>query len=181
MGRSYDDIPEHLATWMEAQPIWFVASAPLGGDGHVNLSPKGDDSFRVLDSHTVAYLDRTGSGAETIAHLRENGRLTIMFCSFDDSPNIVRLYGAGSYVLPGDDRWDGLADRFPARLGSRSIIVLDVTKVTTACGWGVPLMEQTGVRPNMDDWAEAKGPEGLLAYRAEKNAHSMDGLPALAD
>ena len=181
MGRIYDDIPEHLVSWMEAQPLWFVASAPLSADGHVNLSPKGDDSFRVLGPNRVAYLDRTGSGAETIAHLRENGRLTILFCSYGDKPNLVRLYGRGSVVLPGDDDWDELSGRFPARPGSRSVIVLDVHRVTTSCGYGVPIMELVGERPHLDEWAESKGPDGIAAYQAEKNAFSIDGLPALAD
>ena len=180
MGRTYDDIPEHLHSWMEEQPIWFVASAPLSADGHVNLSPKGDDSFRVIDATTVAYLDRTGSGVETIAHIRENGRLTIMFCSFGEKPNIVRLHGTGSYVVPGDARWEELAGRFPPRSGARAVIVLAVHRVTTACGYGVPMMDLVGGRGSMDEWADRQGPDGVLAYRAEKNQVSVDGLPALA-
>ncbi len=179
MGRSYDHVPDHLATWMEAQPIWFVASAPLAADGHVNVSPKGDDTFRVLGPNLVGYLDRVGSGAETIAHLRENGRCTIMFTSFDEAPNIVRLYGQGTSILPGAARWAELAPRFPERLGARSIVLLDVETVTTSCGYGVPLMRYEGTRPHMDDWAEKKGPEGIAAYLVEKNATSIDGLPAI--
>ncbi len=180
MGRTYDAIPHHLEEWMVAQPVWFVATAPLSGDGHVNLSPKGDDAFRVISPTQVAYLDLTGSGAETIAHLRENGRLTVMFCSFAEPALIVRLHGRGRPVLPGDEGWEELIARFPGRPGTRSVIVLDVERASTSCGWGVPLMDVVGTRPTMDEWAERKGPEGLAAYRAEKNATSIDGLPALS-
>jgi hypothetical protein len=181
MGRSYDTIPDHLAEWMPAQPVWFVGTAPLAGDGHVNLSPKGDDTFRVLSPAEAAYLDLTGSGAETIAHVRENGRLTIMFCSFGAKPNIVRLYGTGSVVLPGDERFDDLVRRFPERAGTRSVITLAVRRVTSSCGYSVPMMELKGPRPMLEEWAVKKGPDGLDQYRAQKNAASIDGLPALAD
>lgn len=180
MGRTYVTIPDHLAAWMVAQPVWFVASAPLSDEGHVNLSPKGDDTFRVLSPTQVAYLDLTGSGAETIAHLRENGRLTVMFCSFAESPLILRLHGRGRAVQPGDAGWEDLVARFPTRVGTRSVVVLDVERISTSCGYGVPLMEVVGARPTMDEWAERKGPEGLAAYRATKNATSIDGLPALS-
>jgi hypothetical protein len=181
MGRSFDAIADHLVSWMEEQPIFFVASAPLSADGHVNVSPKGGDSFRVIDANRVAYLDLTGSGAETIAHTRENGRLTIMFCSFEEKPNIVRLFGRGRAVVPGDDGFDELAGRFPPNPGTRSVIVLDVGRVTTSCGYSIPLMELVGPRSTLDDWAERKGPDGVAAYWAQKNQTSIDGLPALAD
>ncbi|MCU1497096.1 MAG: pyridoxamine 5-phosphate oxidase [Acidimicrobiales bacterium] len=181
MGRTWDAIPEHLAVWLPAQPMWFVATAPLAADGHVNLSPKGDDTFRVLDEHTVAYLDLTGSGAETIAHLRENGRLTIMFCSFGDKPDIIRLHGRGEAVLPDHPDFAGLVARFPEKASTRSVIRLTVSRVSSSCGYGVPFMELVGPRPMMDEWAERQGDEKLAAYRAEKNARSLDGLPALAD
>jgi hypothetical protein len=181
MGRTYDAIPDHLASWMEAQPIYFVASAPLAVDGHVNLSPKGGDSFRVIDANTVAYQDLTGSGAETIAHTRENGRLTIMFCSFDAKPNIVRLFGRGEAVLPGHADFDDLASRFPPHAGTRSIIRLRTAEITSSCGYSVPLMELVGHRSTLDEWVDRKGPEGIAAYQAQKNARSLDGLPALAD
>lgn len=180
MGRRYDSIPDHLATWMGDQPVWFVASAPLGADGHVNVSPKGEDTFRVIDASTVAYLDLTGSGAETIAHLRENGRLTIMFCSFGDTANIVRLYGRGEAVLTDHPEFPALAARFPERLGTRAVIRLHVEAVSTSCGWGVPEMQMVGTRGQLASWAEGKGVEGLAEYQAEKNAASIDGLPALA-
>src|SRR5687768_1195127 len=122
MGRTYDEIPEHLMSWMEEQPVFFVASAPLSAEGHVNLSPKGGDCFRVLSPTEVAYLDLTGSGAETIAHTRENGRLTVMFCSFAAKPTILRLYGRGGAVLPGDERWEDLVGRFPENRGTRAVV-----------------------------------------------------------
>lgn len=181
MGRSFDAIADHLVAWMEEQPIYFVASAPLDAEGHVNVSPKGGDSFRVLGPNAVAYLDLTGSGAETIAHTRENGRLTIMFCSFEEKPNIVRLFGRGEAVLPGDDRFPALASRFPANPGTRSVVRLDVTKVTTSCGYSVPMMDLVGHRDTLDRWAERKGPDGIAEYWGQKNQTSIDGLPALAD
>lgn len=181
MGRSFDAIADHLVAWMEEQPIYFVASAPLDAEGHVNVSPKGGDSFRVLGPNAVAYLDLTGSGAETIAHTRENGRLTIMFCSFEEKPNIVRLFGRGEAVLPGDDRFPALASRFPANPGTRSVVRLDVTKVTTSCGYSVPMMDLVGHRDTLDRWAERKGPDGIAEYWGQKNQTSIDGLSALAD
>ncbi len=179
MGRSFDTIPDHLAAWMGQQPVWFVATAPLGADGHVNVSPKGDDTFRVIDESTVAYLDLTGSGAETIAHLRENGRLTVMFCSFEDPPNIVRLYGKGEAVLADHPDFEALAAHFPERLGARAVIRLRVDAVSTSCGWGVPIMEMVGTRDRLASWAEGKGEAGLAAYQVERNGLSIDGLPAL--
>ena len=181
MGRTWDAIPDHLAEWMPAQPVWFVASAPLSADGHINLSPKGDDTFRVLDPNTVAYLDLTGSGAETIAHTRENGRLTIMFCSFGEKPDIVRLYGTGEAVLADHPDFPELVAHFPVKASTRSVIRLQVQEVTSSCGYGVPFMELRGPRPMMDEWAERQGPEGIVEYRAKKNQVSLDGLPALAD
>ncbi|CAN5804684.1 pyridoxamine 5'-phosphate oxidase family protein [soil metagenome] len=181
MGQKWSAIPDHLVEWMPAQPVWFVATAPLTADGHVNLSPKGDDTFRVLDRSTVAYLDLTGSGAETIAHTRENGRLTIMFCSFDERPDIVRLYGRGEAVLPEHPDFAGLVTHFPEKLSTRSVIRLHVDEVTSSCGFGVPYMTLAGPRPMMDEWAERKGAEGIVEYRAQKNQRSLDGLPALAE
>ncbi len=181
MGRSFDAIPDHLVSWMEEQPIFFVASAPLSAEGHVNLSPKGGDSFRVLGPNSVAYLDFTGSGAETIAHTRENGRLTIMFASFGSKPNIVRLFGEGRALLPGDDGFDDLSSRFPENPGTRSVVTLEVARAQTSCGYSIPMMELVGPRPTLDDWAERKGPDGIEAYWQQKNQRSIDGLPALAD
>lgn len=179
MGRTFDAIPDHLATWMVEQPVFFVASAPLSADGHVNLSPKGSDTFRVLSPTEVAYLDLTGSGAETIAHIRENGRLTVMFCSFGAQPLILRLHGQGACVLPDDPGWEDLAGRFPPHPGVRSVIRLAVERVSTSCGYTVPHMELLAPRTTLDEWATRKGEDALIGYRAQKNATSIDGLPAL--
>lgn len=180
MGRVHDGIDTTLAEFLERQPVFFVATAPIGPDGHLNLSPKGlDGSFRVLDASTVAYLDLTGSGIETVAHLRENGRIVVMFCAFEGPPRIVRLHGRGRVVAVGDDGFDDLAARFPARPGTRSVIVVDVERVADSCGFGVPRMSFEGDRPELERWARRKGDDGLAAYRADKNAASIDGLPGL--
>lgn len=179
MGRAFDSIPDQVLDWIAEQPVFFVASAPLAADGHVNVSPKGGDCFRVLSPHEVAYVDYTGSGAETIAHTRENGRLTVMFCSFGPKPLIFRLYGQGASVLPGDPRWDELAGLFPPNPGTRAVITLAVDRTSTSCGYTVPRMELLEPRSTLDDWAARKGDDDLAAYRVEKNATSIDGLPAL--
>ncbi len=157
--------------------MFFVSTAPLSADGHVNLSPKGIDSFRVLSPNRVAYMDIIGSGNETSAHLLENGRITIMFCAFEGPPNILRLYGEGRTVLPGDDEWNELSALFELQLATRQIIVADVHKVQTSCGFSVPLYEYMGERDHAEKWAQAKGADGLEAYKREKNRISMDGLP----
>lgn len=157
--------------------MFFVSTAPLSADGHVNLSPKGIDSFRVLSPNKVAYMDIIGSGNETSAHLLENGRITIMFCAFEGPPNILRLYGEGRTVLPGDDEWNELSALFELQLATRQIIVANVHKVQTSCGFSVPLYEYMGERDHAEKWAQAKGAEGLEAYKREKNRISMDGLP----
>ena len=133
MGRVLDAIPDQIVDWLEAQPLFFVATAPSVADGHVNVSPKGYDTFRVLGPIQAAYLELTGSGAETIAHVRDNGRLTLMFCSFDEKPNVIRVYGTGRAVLPDDAGFAELRERFPAMAGVRAIIVLDITRVSTSC------------------------------------------------
>jgi hypothetical protein len=176
MARVLERITPELTEFLEAQPVFFVATAPAGSEGHVNLSPKGYDSFRVLDEHTVAYLDLTGSGAETISHLRENGRITLMFCAFDGRPNIVRLYGRGEFLAAEDPAAEPLLARFPALPGRRSVIRVAVTRVSTSCGYGVPLMELAGPRDMLLDWADKKGEDALATYRKEKNATSIDGL-----
>jgi hypothetical protein len=159
--------------------MFFVATAPLGGDGHVNVSPKGGDTLRVLDERTVAYLDLTGSGVETIAHLRENGRITLMVCAFSGPPQIVRVFGRGDVVLPADEGFAELAQRFPDLPGVRAVIRVTVERVGSSCGFAVPLMRLEGERTRLHEWAEAKGPEGLVDYRATKNVASIDGLPGL--
>jgi len=179
MGRTIDSISGPVREWIERQPLFFVATAPSGADGHVNLSPKGLDTFRVLDERTVAYLDLTGSGAETIAHLRQNGRITLMFCAFEGQPRIVRIYGTGEILRAGDPGHDELVGLFPDIPGARSIIKVSAERLSTSCGFAVPLMTKVGDRAVLVDWAEKKGPDGIEAYWAEKNAASIDGLPAL--
>ncbi len=157
--------------------MFFVATSPLAGDGHINLSPKGLDSFRVLSPTLVAYMDLVGSGNETSAHILENGRVTFMFCAYDGPPNILRLYGKGYTVLPGDEQWDELAQHFTLQAGTRQIIVAEVHKVQTSCGYSVPLYEFTGMRDHADKWVAKKGLDGLEDYKKEKNMVSLDGLP----
>jgi hypothetical protein len=176
MAKLYDTITDQLAAFIRAQPLFFVASAPLAPHGHVNVSPKGLDCFHILAPQQVAYLDLTGSGNETSAHLHENGRITFMFCAFAGPPSILRLYGRGRVVLPQTAAWREVAPHFPEYPGTRQIIVADITRVQTSCGFGVPLMEYVGQRDTAIRWAEAKGEDGLLAYRHEKNMTSMDGL-----
>jgi hypothetical protein len=183
MGKVYERIDGRLRTFIEAQPLFFTGTAPTGPDGHVNISPKGlAGTFAVLDEHTVAYLDYTGSGVETIAHLRENGRIVLMFCAFAGPPNIVRLHGTGEPVTPEDPRFEELVARFgePELLGLRAVIVVDVHRISDSCGYAVPFMEYLGDRPTLGQWAENKGPAKLVAYRAMKNATSLDGLPGLS-
>jgi hypothetical protein len=178
MGKVFDGIDEKLSAWIGAQRMFFVATAPNAG-GHVNLSPKGLASFAVLGPRRVAYLDFVGSGAETIAHLRENGRITIMFCAFEGLPRIVRLYGRGEALEPGDPEFAALVARFPEHTGARAVITAELTRIADSCGYGVPLYEFQGERPQMREWAERKGAEGLRVYQLERNRSSLDGLPAL--
>ncbi|HEY6749201.1 MAG TPA: pyridoxamine 5'-phosphate oxidase family protein [Mycobacteriales bacterium] len=179
MAKVFDGIDDKLARWLERQPVFFVATAPLAPDGHVNVSPKGTlGTFRVLDRDAVAYLDLTGSGAETLAHLRENGRVTLLFCAFDGPPNIVRLYGSGSAVLPSSAEFAPLVAGFPAHPGIRSVIRVAVSRVADSCGYAVPRMSLDSERDVLDLNHAKKGPEKLAAYRVERNAASIDGLPA---
>ncbi len=177
MGKISETILEHHREFIAHQKMFFVASAPLGKEGHVNVSPKGLDSFRVLSPTRVAYIDIVGSGNETSAHILENGRITFMFCAFDGPPNILRLYGTGRTVLPSDAEWQELSSHFTIYPSSRQIIVANIHKVQTSCGYGVPLYEFTGMRDHVDQWAARKGAEGLEEYKKEKNRISMDGLP----
>ncbi|HRO70078.1 MAG TPA: pyridoxamine 5'-phosphate oxidase family protein [Chitinophagaceae bacterium] len=182
MGKFSDSILDHHREFIEAQHMFFVSTAPLSVDGHINLSPKGLGTFRVLSPNRVAYLDIVGSGNETSAHLLENGRVTFMFCAFDGPPNILRLYGQGRTVLPGDNEWGGLSSYFTLPPATRQIILADITRVQTSCGFGVPYYEYTGERDHAHKWAEKKGAQGLEDYKKEKNMLSMDGLPtALGD
>jgi len=178
MSPSHDAITEELAAFIAAQPLFFVATAPLAAEGHINLSPKGLDCLRVLSPNRVAYLDLTGSGNETSAHLAENGRITFMFCAFEGPPRILRLYGRGSTVLPGDAPWQTLRARFPDHPGARQIMVADIERVQTSCGFAVPLMDYVSQRDTLLKWAEKKGPDGLADYRLQHNTASLDGLAA---
>lgn len=179
MAKRYDGIDDRMATFLTAQHVFFVGTAPAGAAGHVNVSPKGLDAFRILDPTTVAYLDLTGSGAETIAHLRDNGRITLMFCAFEGPPRIVRLYGRGAVVRPGDADFGDLAARYPALPGVRCVIRVRLDRVTESCGYAVPAYRYVGERDQLARWVERKGADGLAAYRRAHNARSIDGLPAL--
>jgi hypothetical protein len=171
------EITPEVEKFIQAQAMFFVATAPLAGDGHVNLSPKGLDTLRVVSPRRVAYLDLTGSGNETAAHIVENGRITLMFCAFAGKPNILRLYGRGSLVLPGSTQWPGLIERFTMYAGARQIIVCDVDRVQNSCGMAVPLMQFEGHRDGLLKWATVKGEKGLSEYREKKNRQSIDGIP----
>ena len=175
MAKFYTELTEPLQKFIAEQQMFFTASAPACG--RVNLSPKGIDTFRCLDDQTVAYLDLTGSGNETSAHLIENGRMTIMFCSFNQQPLILRLYGQGSVVRPRDLEWEALDRLFFPTPGTRQIIKLSIESVQTSCGHGVPLYDYVGDRETLIRWAEKKGEDGLQQYWQEKNQISIDGLP----
>ena len=179
MGKVYDGIDDRLAEFIGRRHLFFVGTAPSDPEGHLNVSPKGLDTFRILGPHSVAYLDLTGSGIETVAHLRENGRMTVMFCAFEGRPLILRLYGRGRLVEPGDGEWEGLIAHFPEYPGVRSVVVLDVERIADSCGFGVPLYEYKGERSKLLDYAEKKGPEGMDRYKAQKNKESIDGLEGL--
>jgi hypothetical protein len=167
MGKVYEQIDAKLADWIGRQRMFFVATAPAA-DGHVNVSPKGPiESLRIVDELTVEYDDLVGSGAETAAHVRDDGRICVMFCAFEGPPRIVRLHGHGKFV-PAADPADG----------RRGVIRVRVDRVSDSCGYGVPLMEYVGERPQRQAWNARKGPDGLRAYVAERNAVSIDGLPA---
>jgi hypothetical protein len=178
MAKVFDSITDDLRAFLEKQAVFFVATAPLAADGHVNLSPKGLDCFRVLSPLRVAYLDLTGSGNETAAHLAENGRITFLFCAFDGPPMIVRLHGTGRVVLPDSLEWEALRTHFVEHPGTRQILVADLHRVSTSCGFAVPRMDFVEPRETLIRWAEKKGKDDLAQYRAAKNARSIDGLPA---
>lgn len=178
MAKVFDSIPDDLTKFIREQHIFFVASAPLAANGHVNLSPKGMDCLRVLSPNQVSYLDLTGSGNETSAHVSENGRITFMWCAFDKAPRILRLFGQGHTALPGSADWTALRSQFPDYPGARQIIVAEIDRVQTSCGFGVPLMDYAGERETLIKYAKTEGEEELARYRQENNAISMDGLPA---
>ncbi|RCG31560.1 pyridoxamine 5'-phosphate oxidase family protein [Sphaerisporangium album] len=180
MAKVHERLNERLRAFIAGQPVYFVATAPEHG-GHVNVSPKGyADTFAVLDDTTVAYLDLDGSGVETIAHIRDNGRVTIMFAAFSGPPNIVRLYGRGRVVTPGDDGFPGLLKLFGPHPGVRSVIVVECDRISDSCGFAVPFMSFDEDRPLLDEWAERKDVQQKRSYRARNNRESIDGLPALS-
>jgi hypothetical protein len=179
MGKVYDGIDDRLAEFLGRQHVFFVGTAPSGPEGHLNVSPKGMDTFRILGPNRVTYLDLTGSGIETVAHVRENGRITLMFCAFEGRPLVVRLYGRGRVVEPGDGEWAELIARFPDYPGARSIVVVNVERIADSCGFAVPLYEYQGERSQLMDYAQKKGPAALDEYRATKNRVSIDGIAGL--
>jgi hypothetical protein len=180
MAREFTHIDEALRDFIEDQAVFFVATAPSEG-GRINLSPKGyRDTFAVLDDHTVAYLDLFGSGVETIAHLRDNGRITIMFCSFTRNSRILRLFGTGRFVRPDDAEFTGLLRHFGGQhAGIRSAIVVEVERIADSCGYAVPYYELVDERPVLDAYHD-KASDDARARSVERNRHSIDGLPALA-
>jgi len=181
MGKHYDVLGAELQSWLARQRVFFVATAPLNRDGHINCSPKGGDTFRVLGEREVAYLDLTGSGVETIAHIQENGRIVIMFCAFDGPPKIVRLHGVGEVIYPAHDSYPALRARFAPHDGARAIVRVKLGRISDSCGYAVPFFDFSAPRDALDRWTESKGADGLVAYRAQKNRESIDGLPGYKD
>ena len=182
MGRSYTCINSRLASFVLSQPVFFVATAPVSDDGLVNCSPKSNNGeLAVLDTGRIAYLDRTGSGIETIAHLRENGRIVLMFCAFENKPRIVRIHGRGAVVERDDKAFAQLATSFAADDlgGSRAIVVVSAQRISESCGYGVPLMSFSAHRSLMAKWAQDKGEQGVRQYWESNNAESLDGLAGI--
>jgi hypothetical protein len=181
MAKTYPELDEALTHFIQSQSVFFVATAPLAASGHVNVSPKGLDTFRILGPKTVAYLDIFGSGVETIAHLRENGRIVIMFCAFQGAPKTLRLHGQGRVIEPHETSFAELQAHFPAREGTRAIIVVELTRISDSCGYGVPLLKFESEREALPAWCHKRGTEGLKIYRQEKNRISLDGLPGVKE
>lgn len=179
MAKVIERIDDSLGEWIKRQRIFFVGTAPLSADGLVNCSPKGYDCFRILDDRAVAYLDLTGSGIETVAHVRENGRIVFMFCSFEAMPRIVRLHGRGTVHQVGSAEFDSLLQYFEPRPGLRSIIRAEVTRISDSCGYGVPRYEYLGDRQTLVNFWDNKGAAGTAEYQRDTNTVSLDGLPGL--
>ncbi len=179
MGKVFETITPELQEWIAAQKMFFVATAPLSSDGLVNLSPKGMDSLRILDENTVAYIDLTGSGVETIAHIKENQRVTIMWCAFEGPPKILRVYGTGSVIEATDPRFSELAKSFPSYASARAVIIIKSIRIADSCGFGVPEMQYEKDRDTLVIWGDKKGEAGIVDYQKEKNLKSLDGLPGL--
>lgn len=180
MGKEYTEIDPQIQSWIDRQHMFFVSTAPLASDGLVNCSPKGLDSLRVLGPRKIAYLDVGGSGIETVAHLKENGRIVIMMCAFSGPPKIFRFYGRGSVTEPQQAGFDELLQEFPGLPAARNIIVIDVERIIDSCGYGVPLYEFKEDRDSMQNYYDSKTATEVLSYRDERNSHSLDGLPGLA-
>ncbi len=179
MGKVFDEIGDDVAAFIREQQMFFVGTAPLAGDGLLNLSPKGLDTFRILGSRSVAYLDLTGSGIETVAHLKENGRIVFMFCGFEGRPRILRLHGTGEVLEPGDASFDSLRGRFPELPGTRCIIRASIRRIADSCGWGVPQYAFRGHRDQLLRFAEQLGPEKIRTALEAVNTVSIDGLRGL--
>ncbi len=179
MSKTFEQIDDKLATWLMSQPLFFVATAPLAGDGHVNCSPKGNRrEFLVTGPRSAAFLDQTGSGVETIAHLNENGRLVLMFCAFEGPPRIVRLHGRGRAIVKESPEFAACVAPFAGAggVGVRSVVEIEIERISDSCGYGVPFMNFEEHRPTMDQWSQRKGPEGIRDYWAQKNCRSIDDL-----
>jgi hypothetical protein len=177
MGKLSESLTPELQDWLAQQKVFFVATAPLAQEAHINCSPKGGDTFRVLGERQVAYIDYTGSGIETIAHLQENGRIVLMFCAFAGPPKIVRLHGRGEVIYPNESDFAALQKCFPDQAGVRAIVRVNLTRISDSCGHGVPLMDYVADRQLIEKWSATKGPQGLAEYRAAKNNTSIDGIP----
>ncbi len=179
MGNEYTEIDDRLQKWIGRQHVFFVATAPLSADGLVNCSPKGLDSLRILGPTTLAYVDIGGSGIETVAHLKENGRIVIMMCAFDGPPKIFRFYGIGSVVEPHDARFSDLLAHFPEQPSARNIIEVSVDRIVDSCGYGVPLYEFQKHRDSFDNYYGNQTEQEIAEFRQNSNATSLDGLPGL--
>ncbi|HVB35485.1 MAG TPA: pyridoxamine 5'-phosphate oxidase family protein [Patescibacteria group bacterium] len=180
MGKKHPAIEGAIREFIERQKVFFVATAPLDGQGHVNLSPKGLDTLRILGPQTVAYLDLTGSGIETVAHIKENGRIVLMFCAFEGPPNVLRLRGRGRAIEPGEAEFAGLCAQFPEYPGVRAIVAVDVTDISDSCGYVVPLFRYEGERNQYRAWTNKLGDGGVETYQKKNNSQSIDGLPGLS-
>ncbi|MDJ0941232.1 MAG: pyridoxamine 5'-phosphate oxidase family protein [Woeseiaceae bacterium] len=179
MGKDYQEIDDRIRRFVEHQKVFFVATAPREDDGHINLSPKGLDSLRVTGPRQLVYADTGGSGIETVAHLKQNGRIVIMLCAFDGPPKIFRFYGRGRVLEPHDDDFDTEAARFPNMPTIRNLIVVEVARIRDSCGYGVPNYRFEGERDSLVNWANAKSEQELVDYRIDNNETSLDGLPGL--
>ena len=180
MAKIYEELDDRLCQFIMNQKMCFVGSAPLAGNGLVNISPKGMDGLRILDSKTVAYLDLTGSGIESVAHVKENGRFVIMFCSFDTSPMILRLHGRAEVIERANEEWQQIRPLFAESRMARAIIKVSVSRISDSCGWGVPLYDYVGEREQFPRVAEQRSPEDIRASQLRNNMTSIDGLPGLS-